>query len=156
MVFEISVSICWRRMSFVDKLYRGIFRRTSTFALACIGGAFVFERGFDLTAETIFENMNRGVGCVTNIFVVACLWWGLLVKWNFYCRNCGSTLRTSIAKKNREHPVILYLNLFDCTHLDNVKSVVSRTQLHENDFVGIRRSGRKIEQRTLTEFFQIV
>ncbi len=48
-------------MSFVEKVYRGVFRRTSTFALACIAGAFIFERGFDLTAETMFDRMNKGV-----------------------------------------------------------------------------------------------
>lgn len=49
------------KMAFADKIYRSVFRRTSTFALACIAGAFVFERGFDLAAETMFDNMNRGV-----------------------------------------------------------------------------------------------
>jgi len=48
-------------MSFVQTIYNGIFRRTSTFALACVASAFIFERGFDVTAEAIFENMNRGV-----------------------------------------------------------------------------------------------
>jgi hypothetical protein len=48
-------------MAFVESLYRNVFRRTSTFALTCIGGAFLFERGFDLITDHIFESVNRGV-----------------------------------------------------------------------------------------------
>jgi len=47
-------------MGFVDTAYQKVFRRTSTFALACIGTAFLFERGFDLITDHIFESHNRG------------------------------------------------------------------------------------------------
>lgn len=48
-------------MSFVNSIYNNVFRRTSTFALACLGGAFMFERGFDMLANNMFESMNQGV-----------------------------------------------------------------------------------------------
>ncbi|ODN04722.1 Cytochrome b-c1 complex subunit 9 [Orchesella cincta] len=47
-------------MSFVNSIYNNVFRRTSTFALACLVGAFGFERAFDVTATSMFESMNRG------------------------------------------------------------------------------------------------
>jgi len=48
-------------MSLGSTIYNAIFKRSSTFALACIASAFVFERSFDLTCDTIFENANKGV-----------------------------------------------------------------------------------------------
>jgi len=47
-------------MSIVTKVYNTVFRRTSTFALACIVGAFGFERAFDMGSERLYENMNQG------------------------------------------------------------------------------------------------
>ncbi|XP_067014817.1 cytochrome b-c1 complex subunit 9 [Anabrus simplex] len=41
-------------------VYKTLFRRTSTFALTVIAGAFVFERSFDLGSEYVFESINRG------------------------------------------------------------------------------------------------
>ncbi|GAV04438.1 hypothetical protein RvY_14713 [Ramazzottius varieornatus] len=43
-----------------DLLYKNVFRRTSTFVLAIIGGGFMFERGFDKIGDTIFETRNKG------------------------------------------------------------------------------------------------
>jgi ubiquinol-cytochrome c reductase subunit 9 len=42
-------------------LYNSIFKRTSTFALACVGAALFFERTFDLGSELLFEKVNEGV-----------------------------------------------------------------------------------------------
>lgn len=53
-------------MSFVSTVYKSIFRRTSTFALTCVAGAFVFERAFDLGATSMFESMNEGVSLSRN------------------------------------------------------------------------------------------
>ncbi|KAK7087615.1 hypothetical protein V1264_021642 [Littorina saxatilis] len=47
-------------MSFLNKVYQAVFRRTSTFALAVVTGAFFFERGFDQGAEALFRYVNRG------------------------------------------------------------------------------------------------
>jgi hypothetical protein len=41
-------------------LYNSIFKRTSTFALACVGAALFFERTFDLGSELLFEKVNEG------------------------------------------------------------------------------------------------
>jgi len=40
--------------------YHTLAKRTSTYALAIIGGALVFERVFDQGADYIFESVNRG------------------------------------------------------------------------------------------------
>jgi ubiquinol-cytochrome c reductase subunit 9 len=40
--------------------YNNIGKRTSTFALAIIGGAFLFERIFDHGADYLFESINHG------------------------------------------------------------------------------------------------
>ena len=48
-------------MSLVAKLYKSVFQRSSTYALAIITGAFFFERSFDLVADGIWNEMNKGV-----------------------------------------------------------------------------------------------
>nr|ABI52730.1 mitochondrial ubiquinol cytochrome c reductase [Argas monolakensis] len=45
---------------FATTLYNTVFRRSSTFALAIIGGSFFFERFCDATADAIFDNYNKG------------------------------------------------------------------------------------------------
>ncbi|KAL8571390.1 hypothetical protein ACOMHN_046565 [Nucella lapillus] len=47
-------------MSFVNKVYQSVFRRTSTFALAIVTGVFFFERAFDQGGEYMFRYINRG------------------------------------------------------------------------------------------------
>ncbi|KAK7505962.1 hypothetical protein BaRGS_00002684 [Batillaria attramentaria] len=47
-------------MTLLNKVYQAVFRRTSTFALAIVVGAFFFERAFDQGGQTLFEQMNRG------------------------------------------------------------------------------------------------
>ncbi|KAK7070780.1 Cytochrome b-c1 complex subunit 9 [Halocaridina rubra] len=44
----------------IGKLYQNVFRRTSSFVLAAIFGAFMFERGFDMVSDGVFENINQG------------------------------------------------------------------------------------------------
>ena len=46
---------------FVSTIYRNVFRRTSTFALAAAGAVFFFERGFDLITDGIWDSINKGV-----------------------------------------------------------------------------------------------
>ena len=47
-------------MSLAKALYNVVFRRTSTTAVAVIGGAFIFERMFDPTLDAIYQNINKG------------------------------------------------------------------------------------------------
>ncbi|XP_063987986.1 cytochrome b-c1 complex subunit 9 [Diachasmimorpha longicaudata] len=47
-------------MSIQGLIYNTIFKRTSTFMLAIIGGSFLFERAIDVTSDTIFETYNKG------------------------------------------------------------------------------------------------
>lgn len=48
-------------MSLGRTIYNALFRRTSTFAVTIIVGAFAFERVFDEGMDNLWENMNRGV-----------------------------------------------------------------------------------------------
>ena len=48
-------------MSFVSNLYHFGFKRTSSFALFVIGGAFVFENVFDQGIDRFFAYRNKGV-----------------------------------------------------------------------------------------------
>ena len=47
-------------MGAFSALYTGLFKRTSTFALAICIGAVGFERGFDSFADYIWETKNKG------------------------------------------------------------------------------------------------
>jgi len=47
-------------MSLVNTIYNAVFRRSSTYALAIVTGAFFFERAFDMTAEHIYSEINKG------------------------------------------------------------------------------------------------
>lgn len=64
-----------------------VFKRTSTYVVGIVASVFFFERGFDVAADAIFENHNKGVSdsrhnlscCVsyiTNIaiFLIQKLW----------------------------------------------------------------------------------
>ncbi|KAG9510722.1 Cytochrome b-c1 complex subunit 9, partial [Fragariocoptes setiger] len=44
----------------VSTLYRNIFRRSSTFAVAILVGAIFADRGVSVLAEAIFERINEG------------------------------------------------------------------------------------------------
>ena len=41
-------------------LYNNVLKRTSTYTLAVVMGAFFFERTFDMVTENIFDNYNKG------------------------------------------------------------------------------------------------
>lgn len=45
-------------MSFI---YNMVCKRTSTYVVGIFASVFVFERGFDLIADGIFESHNKGV-----------------------------------------------------------------------------------------------
>jgi len=47
-------------MAVLNWFYHKVGKRTSTFALAIVGGAFLFERVFDQGADYLFESLNRG------------------------------------------------------------------------------------------------
>ncbi|THK33123.1 cytochrome b-c1 complex subunit 9 [Diachasma alloeum] len=47
-------------MSIQSFFYNAIFKRTSTFMLAIVGGSFFFERAIDVASDTIFESYNKG------------------------------------------------------------------------------------------------
>lgn len=55
-------------MSLGSTIYNVFLRRTSTFIVTIMASAFVFERTFDIAADTIFENLNKGV-CILKISV---------------------------------------------------------------------------------------
>jgi ubiquinol-cytochrome c reductase subunit 9 len=48
-------------MALVRTVYHTLFKRTSTFALTIVAGAFVFERIFDQGSDYVFEYVNQGV-----------------------------------------------------------------------------------------------
>lgn len=50
-------------MSIGRTVYNALFRRTSTFAVTIVIGAFAFERVFDEGMDNLWERMNRGVSC---------------------------------------------------------------------------------------------
>ncbi|KAH8292577.1 hypothetical protein KR018_003106 [Drosophila ironensis] len=41
-------------------IYNGLFKRTSTYAVAIIASTFFFERAVDITSNLIFESVNKG------------------------------------------------------------------------------------------------
>eukprot|EP00794_Sanderia_malayensis_P016753 gene16752-18447_t len=41
-------------------IYNALFRRTSTFALTIVAGAFIFERTFDQGMDNLWEWKNQG------------------------------------------------------------------------------------------------
>ncbi|XP_032526883.1 cytochrome b-c1 complex subunit 9 [Danaus plexippus] len=47
-------------MSLWATLNRNVFKKTSTFAVAVTGGAFFFERAFEVISVSIFESVNKG------------------------------------------------------------------------------------------------
>ncbi|KAG5335082.1 QCR9 protein, partial [Acromyrmex charruanus] len=47
-------------MGFSSTLYNLVLRRTSTFTVAVLASAFIFERGFDMASEKIFDTINKG------------------------------------------------------------------------------------------------
>ena len=54
-------------MSLVSTLYNAVLRRSSTYAVAIITGAFFFERAFDMATEKIFDDINKGVKTLTKV-----------------------------------------------------------------------------------------
>ena len=50
-------------MSLAGTFYNITLKRTSTYVLAVMLGAFVFERAFDQGVDSLWGSMNRGV-CV--------------------------------------------------------------------------------------------
>ena len=71
-------------MSLVSTLYQAAFKRTSTYVLTIMVGAFVFERAFDQGADYFWEVRNRGVSDTNHvilrenvlIFALTFLWGG--------------------------------------------------------------------------------
>ena len=70
-VLDLAILLTWNlnstqyqfTMSLVAKLYNNVLRRSSTYALAIVSGAFFFERAFDMATEHLYSEMNRGVSC---------------------------------------------------------------------------------------------
>ena len=48
-------------MAFGKTVYNTLFRRSSTFFVTILAGAFVFERIFDYGMDSFWDRMNRGV-----------------------------------------------------------------------------------------------
>ena len=55
--FKITIA----KMSLMAKVYNAAFKRTSTYFLLLVAGAFLFERTFDMNTQKIFKYINRGV-----------------------------------------------------------------------------------------------
>ena len=49
------------KMGLFSTFYNNVLRRSSTYALAIVTGAFFFERGFDMASENLYNEINRGV-----------------------------------------------------------------------------------------------
>ena len=49
------------KMSLINTLYHGAFKRTSTFFLTVMMGTFVFEKIFDEGMDNLYANVNQGV-----------------------------------------------------------------------------------------------
>ncbi|XP_014240894.1 cytochrome b-c1 complex subunit 9 [Cimex lectularius] len=47
-------------MGLTSRLYNTVFKRSSTYAVVVVVGAFFFERTFDLFTDYYFENKNQG------------------------------------------------------------------------------------------------
>jgi ubiquinol-cytochrome c reductase subunit 9 len=47
-------------MGLASFFYQSVAKRTSTLVLTMVGGALVFERGFDSLADYIWETHNKG------------------------------------------------------------------------------------------------
>ncbi|XP_031847146.1 ubiquinol-cytochrome C reductase complex subunit oxen [Nomia melanderi] len=47
-------------MSQMKVLYNTIFKRSSTFTVAILVGAFLFERTLEITTTKAFESINKG------------------------------------------------------------------------------------------------
>ncbi len=48
------------KMSIASIFYNTVGKRTSTLVLTIVGGALVFERGFDSLSQYIWETKNKG------------------------------------------------------------------------------------------------
>ncbi|XP_028564844.1 cytochrome b-c1 complex subunit 9 [Podarcis muralis] len=46
-------------MTLAKQVYRVLLRRSATFALTVVVGALLFERAFDQSADSIFEQVNK-------------------------------------------------------------------------------------------------
>ena len=57
----LKTTLTTSKMGLISTLYNNILRRSSTYALAIVTGAFFFERGFDLASENLYNEINRGV-----------------------------------------------------------------------------------------------
>jgi hypothetical protein len=44
----------------LSSIFYGVTKRTSTFALAIVTGALIFERAYDGLGDYVFETYNRG------------------------------------------------------------------------------------------------
>lgn len=53
-------------MSFSSTIYNTFFKRSSTFVLTCVVGAFIFERTLDMGGDLIFDKINEGVCILYN------------------------------------------------------------------------------------------
>uniref|UniRef100_A0A670KH04 Complex III subunit 9 n=1 Tax=Podarcis muralis TaxID=64176 RepID=A0A670KH04_PODMU len=53
-------------MTLAKQVYRVLLRRSATFALTVVVGALLFERAFDQSADSIFEQVNKEVSRLPN------------------------------------------------------------------------------------------
>ena len=47
-------------MSLGAKVYNTLFKKSSTYFLSVVAGAFIFERAADQLCDTLFDSLNRG------------------------------------------------------------------------------------------------
>lgn len=54
-------------------IYNTLFKRTSTYAVAIMASAFFFERAIDVSANMIFDTVNKGVSFFVAYVIKLCL-----------------------------------------------------------------------------------
>lgn len=57
-------------MSIQRMIYNTFFKRTSTFLLTIVAGAFIFERALDIGTDALFDSYNKGVSIKSYLYYV--------------------------------------------------------------------------------------
>jgi len=47
-------------VNLVSRIYQGLFKRSSTFALTIVVGVFFFERAVDVGCDYVYDKYNEG------------------------------------------------------------------------------------------------
>lgn len=97
-------------MALTKTLYNVFFRRTSTFFVTVLVGAFVFERVFDYGTDRFWNGKNKGVRWQP--VIQPCIYICLFKMFSF--RNYG---KTSKMKQKEPRKIEIELQLFNITYI---------------------------------------